>query len=302
MTQLVGRSLPLWSVLAGVFVLAAPSLGRAQGTGGITVADTSVGYIDSAIPGNLLRLRFDAEYDLNRATRAEFFYARTGPSGPGLPLNESRIDDQQLSAYLEVAPAPCWSAFVEVPQRFLNPEINANASGLGDMNAGFKYAFFADDALVTTFQFRTYIPTGDVHLGLGNGHVSLEPALLAYKKLEERLAFEGELRAWLPVGGTDYAGNIIRYGAGLHYDLFRTGSLQFTPVAEVVGWTVLNGQEALFPSGETVDAAGDTIVNVKLGLRTKLGDLGDVYAGYGRALTTDRWYLNTFRVEFRLHF
>ena len=30
--------------------------------------------------------------------------------------------------------------------------------------------------------------------------------------------------------------------------------------------------------------------------------LGDVYAGYGRPLTGDKWYENTFRVEFRLFY
>ena len=49
-------------------------------------------------------------------------------------------------------------------------------------------------------------------------------------------------------------------------------------------------------------AAGDTIVNAKLGLRLRADGLGDFYAGYGRSLTGNRWYENTFRVEFRLRF
>ena len=46
------------------------------------------------------------------------------------------------------------------------------------MNAGFKWAFWETDDQVATFQLRTYIPTGAASRGLGNNHVSLEPALL----------------------------------------------------------------------------------------------------------------------------
>src|SRR5262245_16765222 len=75
----------------------------AQGTSGPRVSDSSVGSIDPAIPGDVFRLRFDAAYDFTRATRAEFFYARPHPLGPGLPQPEPRIDYQDLSAYLELA-------------------------------------------------------------------------------------------------------------------------------------------------------------------------------------------------------
>src|SRR5262249_54500038 len=136
-------------------------------------------------------------------------------------------------------------------------------------------------------------------------HVSLEPAVLVYKRLEDRLGFEGELRYWIPVGGTDFAGDILRYGVGLHYDLFRIGRLQITPVAELVGWTVLGGKEnVLHPSGLTSveHAAGDTILDAKAGFRLKFADRGDFYVGYGRPLTGDRWYENVYRLEFRLFF
>lgn len=272
---------------------------------GPTVSNSRVGYIDSAIPGDLFRLRFDAGYDFRRPTRAEFFYPRSQPGGPGLPVPEPRIDFQDLSAYLELAAGERLSGFVELPWRFLNPQVNANANGFGDMNAGFKYALSAAPDLVATFQFRTYVPTGDAGRGLGTDHVSLEPAFLLYKPLSDRLAFEGELRYWVPVGGTDFAGDIIRYGAGFHYDLFRLRSVHVTPVAEFVGWTVLSGKEsAVTPSGRVIveGAAGDTIVNAKLGLRLTFDGRGDFYAGYGRPLTGERWYENTFRLEFRLFF
>ena len=290
------------ALLLGALAL---SSARAQGTTGPRVSDSTVGYIDAAIPGDLFRLRFDAAYDFTRATRAEFFYARAHPLGPGLPRPEPSVDYQELSAYLEVAPSDRFSAFVELPWRFLNPELNANANGFSDMNAGFKYAFLYRDDLVVTFQLRTYIPTGEALRGLGNDHVSLEPAFLLYKSLSDRLGFEGEFRAWIPIDGTSFAGDLLRYGAGLHYDIWKTCTWTVSPVAEFVGWTVLSGKEsAVTPSGFVLvkDAAGDTIVNAKLGVRLRMNTFGDFYAGYGRSLTGDRWYANTWRIEFRLFF
>lgn len=292
-----------YPLFAAVVLMSLASPVAGQGTSGPSVSNNAVGYIDPAVPGDVFRLRFDTAYNNRRPTRAEVFYARGAPFGPGLPLPEPSVDYQDLFAYLEVAPAPRFSLFVDIPERFLNPEVNANSGGLGDVNAGFKYAFVHGDDLVATLQLRTFAPTGDADRGLGTRHVSLEPALLVYKPLGERLAFDGELRYWVPVGGTDFAGDVIRYGLGLQYDLFRTRHVLFTPVVEFVGWTVLDGKESIVhPSGlsEVKDASGDTIVNAKVGLRTRLGCWGDVYTGYGRPLTGDRWYENVFRVEFRL--
>jgi hypothetical protein len=286
-----------------VLGLGAPVHG--QGTSGPRVSDSSVGYIDPAIPGDLFRFRVDAAYNDRRPTRAEFLYPRGAPLGPGLPEPEPRVDYQELSAYLEVAASDRLSGFLNLPVRFLNPEVNADHAGFSDLDAGLKYAFVYREDLVATFQFRAYAPTGDAHEGLGTRHVSLEPALLFYDRLSDRLGLESELRLWVPVGGTDFAGEIVRYGVGLHYDLYRSCNLTFTPVVEFVGWTVLDGKESVVPppgAAFVEDAAGQTILNAKLGLRLKFGDRADVYGGYGRPLTGDRWYENIWRLEFRLFF
>ena len=190
-----------------------------------------VGYIDSAIPTSQFRVRFDASYNDTRPSRAEFIYARDAlaRNGPFLAPEERRIDYQELSAYLEYAFGPRFSVFFESPYRMLNPEVNPDHSGFGDLNAGFKYAFLRDEDRVATFQLRTYAPTGDLNDGLGTGHTTLEPALLLYQRLTDRLAFEGELRYWAPIGGTDFAGDIIRYGLGLDYDLVHVGRVEVSP-------------------------------------------------------------------------
>jgi hypothetical protein len=51
-----------------------------------------------------------------------------------------------------------------------------------------------------------------------------------------------------------------------------------------------------------VDASGDTIVNMKAGVRFFTGEHSNFYVGYGRALTGDVWYKDIIRVEMRLVF
>lgn len=290
-------------VAAALLLLTLASRAPAQGLGEPTARDSSVGYIDAAPPADELRLRFDASIRDPRPSRAAFFWSPGPPFGPGPRLPERSVDYQDLSSYLETAWTTRFSTFVEVPVRFLEPEVNPRQAGLSDVNAGFKYAFVRRDDLVATFQLRTYVPTGDAGRGLGTGHVDLEPALLLLKRFDERLSFEGELRDLIPVGGGDFAGNVVRYGAGLDYDLWDLEKVSVVPVAELVGWTVLDGRESVLqPAGTAVvkDAAGETIVNAKIGLRFKTAAWGQVYAGYGRPLTGDRWYENTFRLEWRL--
>jgi hypothetical protein len=286
---------------AVVWVLLATAWGHAQ-TGG----ESSVGYIDSAIPATQFRLRLDAAYDNNRPERADFFY----PMGGLAPRFETRVNYQEFSNYLELAASPRLSGFAELPFRWVNPQQNTNHHDISDVNFGFKYALLSDPDQVLTLQLRTYAPTGDDTRGLGTGHWTVEPALLFYQRLSEKWTFEGEFRDWVPIDAPDnFAGNVIRYGAGLSYRAYDRPSLRITPVTELVGWTVLGGKDEVGP-GVVVTAKGETIVNVKTGLRFFFGDgtesglLGksDLYVGYGRALTGEVWYKNTFRVEFRLRF
>jgi hypothetical protein len=264
--------------------------------------DSSVGYIDNPIPTSQFALRYDVGYDFPFPNRAEFFYAKPRPGGPGLPRPERRVDFQDVISILEVACERRWSVFAEVPVRFLNPEVNANAAGLGDVSGGFKYAFWEGEAGVATFQLRAYAPSGDSNRGLGNRHASLEPALLGFHPMGERLSLLGEFRVWVPIGGTDFSAPVLRYGTGLRYDVLRTDTLRLAPIAEVVGWTALGGKEGrLLPDGVAAvgDATGITVVNVKVGYRLDVGERFGFYAGYGRAVTGERWYADTFRLEGR---
>jgi len=269
---------------------------------GLTVRDASVGYIDPAVPANQVRLRADFGYDFRTPTRAEFFYPKSRPLGPGLPEPERAVDFQDYTLYLEKLVAPGVSVFAEGGVRSLNPDLNDNFTGLADSNVGFKIVYEADESRVWSFQFRTYLPTGAASHGLGTNHVSLEPAILGFNRLSEDLGLAAELRYWQPIGGTDFAGPVVRYGLGLRYDMWQSADWRFAPIVEAIGWSVLDGRESrLQPNGTTAvfDSGGTTIVNLKLGARLDFGDGFGLYVGYGRAVTGERWYREIVRVEVR---
>lgn len=269
-----------------------------------TCTDSGVAFIDSALPRTMLRTRFDLDYGNRRPTRAEYLFPRGGlPNSPGMILPETRVQMQELFVCAEVALTPHFSFFTEQPFRWVNPEVNANESGSGDLNLGMKWALVCDERVATSVQLRAYIPSGSGR-SMGTDHFSLEPALLVNYRLADYLTLEGEFRYWAPIGGTDFAGDLIRYGLGLVYGMRCSNEIWLTPVVEVVGWTILDGrmQVASSPTTFTIEDASGTIVNGNLGVRIGFGDRADIYAGYGRAFTGAAWFRDIARVELRLFF
>jgi hypothetical protein len=266
------------------------------------------GYIDYAVVGNFFRFRFDAAYDNPTPDRAEFLY-RQADLAQG--IGDWGVDFQDFSPYLELAWNERLSFFVETPIRLINGEMTGATGGFSDMNAGFKYALIASPDEYLTLQLRVYAPTGDADRFLGNGHATIEPGILYYRRWSERISLYGELRDWIPVGGTKtddgrhFAGNILRYGVGAGYDLlnpyYACNNQRLMAVGEMVGWTVLGGQVTNFEDFEVESASGDTIVNAKVGMRYCVNQ-HSFYAGYGRALTGDIWYQDVLRFEYRMGF
>jgi len=306
-----------------------------------------VGYIDDPIVSTQIRIRFDDAFEDQFPDRSEFFYAKCScyshlnqsalpPSlraafdpnapGPGLGVPNS-INYQQLNMNLEYSPQRRFSAFVEVPIRWLQPQgfqplppaslgflPFSSQSGLSDVTAGFKFAAVATESTYLTFQFKSYFPSGDASKGLGTNHYSVEPSLLLYQKLSSRFTLEGQIGDWHPIGGSSgvpvtnsegFAGDVFFYGLGPSYKLYQGHHIGLVPVVELFGWHVLSGFET--QPGGTVDLAanevsGMNIVNLKFGVRTNIGVHNSVYAGFGQALTHDDWYKHIVRLEYRYSF
>ena len=309
-----------FALLAALLAIASNSLVIAQNGASdppFGTSDTNVGYIDSAIPATQFRLRFDSAYDNPLPDRAEFFYrAAMSPNGGVPTAAETSVDYQDIASYLEVAVSSNASVFLEAPVRFVNPELNPNTSGIGDLQVGFKRALWVDANELLTFQLRTYLPTGNADRRLGTDHVSLEPGLLYATRLDRLTTIESEFRAWIPIASTktaagDFAGRILRYGIGMGRDIYRRDgcgccgpcSQRLTTVVEFVGWSVLDGLGTVSTSTGPIriEVGGDTILNGKFGLRwTEPGQ--SLFVGYGRGLTGDVWYQDIVRAEYVIRF
>ncbi len=293
-------------------IIQLPSLQEARDA--LTDATTYVSFIDNALPRTQARMYFDDGMRVRRPSRAEFLQPKGGlpfsgvGDGPGPPLPETSLDYQDLRTYGELAIFPRFSTFFNSGFRWVNPDVNRNDGGFGDADLGFKLAMVSTSDLLLTLQFRSYFPSASTS-ALGTEHFSVEPALLVNYQIFKFLTLEGEGRFWAPLGGTDFAGNVVRYGVGLAYGQPAAQKIWVAPVVEAVGWTVLSGQAmAVTASGSrphqwaVEDAAGTTIVNVYGGLRVMLGSQASFYAGYGRALTGPAWSKDIWRLEFRFFF
>jgi hypothetical protein len=283
-----------------------------------------VGYIEDTVVSSKVRVRFDIGLHNHAPDRAEFFYAKCGcyrdlalndpardPNAAGpAPGIVTDLNFQQFYVQAEYAATDRFSAFAELPLRWLQPQSSgafANQGGISDLRAGVKVALADTPEMMVTAQVKTFLPTGDALLGLGTDHASLEPALLYHRELSERVAVESQFSLWIPFGGSDgvpttvdekFAGNVLSYGIGPSFDVYSNGNVRFSPIVELVGWRVLSGFQTAAPS----DASGINILNLKFGARTSWGTGGSIYAGYGRALTEADWYNDIFRFEYRFAF
>jgi hypothetical protein len=156
-------------------------------------------------------------------------------------------------------------------------------------------------------QAQFYAATGDAAKGLGTDHASFEPALLYYQRLSDLTVLEAQFGVWFPFSGSagvptsvaeEFSGEILNYGVGAGFELYRSSRVMLAPVVELVGWRVLSG----FQTGPTADAEGTNIVNLKIGGRVSIDDLHSIYVGYGHALTDAVWYHNIVRLEYRYSF
>ncbi|TWT89500.1 hypothetical protein [Neorhodopirellula pilleata] len=318
----------------------ASNFGRGGATA-LAFADTinTPGYIDSAVIRNRVRVRYDNATGANNPARAGFLYPTLatgqdydggrGPvGGVGVGVGNN-VDIEQISTYVELAFRDRFSIFVDVPVRFLGPiDFDAGQpfddgtqAGAGDISAGFRWGWIAKSDEHLTFQLRTTTPTGEARRALGTGNTTMDFSLLYDRRFCDVATFFAEFNDWQTldavtlndtggVGSTstallDQDANIMRFGVGLGVDFWsnqdRSQPITVTGITELVTWTVLQGVNSPLDGSQLEDAAGDTIVNGKYGLRIS-GRENSLYVGYGHNWTSDRWYSDLFRLEWQHNF
>ena len=277
-------------------------------TAGTKRGPVSLFEIDSAQPVSVFRFRFDSAYDLENPDRAEYFWAKT-VDGKGPKLAERSVDYQDINFYSETAMAEgALAAFTEIPIRVLEPSVNDNTTGLADITVGLKTVMLEDDDCQVTMIMKTFIPSGLDRRGLGTGHTSLEPGVLGRWQLDEQTWLHGEFKFWFPIAGdADHSGEVLRYGVGVSHVLceWNTDSVScykgFIGTLELIGWSVVDGRETL-PDGRVVSVDPAGILNIQPGLRCVWGKNKDFGISSSISLTSEHWYDQLVRVEFRRFF
>ena len=267
----------------------------------VTNSSNIPGYIEWAAPSNQFRLRYDSMFSNSFPDRAEFFYPRRG--GPGPSPAPTRVDLKEVRAYSEFKVEGNLSFFTDIPVRWLEAA-NLSTVGLGDIEAGTKYAFVNEDDRTATFMLRTYFPSGLGIDGLGTGHFSIEPGILFQQSVGPETVVFGELRDWISLGGTNFAGNVLRYGIGVAHELVEHDSWTMSPIMEAVGFSVLSGLQTN-PVTLAAESGKTTILNLKVGLRFNVRknrgkETNSLYVGFGHAVTSDEWYQQILRIDYTM--
>ena len=285
-----------------------PACGKIQCSGDEGIGPERLAFapfvVDISQPFNHFRIRFDNAYDHEFPDRSEYLWAKIGGKGP--PQPERLVDYQDIRFKLELAGSR-FSVATEIPLRIMDPINNPNTAGMGDMSLTTKTVLVDNECWQITQLFRSYFNTGAPGHGTGNGHVSLEPGVLARYKVGKRTKLHGDLKYWFPLGAdSTHSGGILNYGLAISHLAFDSDNFAMIPTLEFVGWTVLDGEQTL-PNGELQPVDGLGIFNLHPGVRFVIdkggnSNLCEVGISSGIALSSDRWYENLLRLDFRWTF
>ncbi len=266
-------------------------------------------FADAPRPQTQMRLRGDFGSQFQFPDKAEYFWARAdgmgkGPMPPAGVRGERNLDYNEGSLYMEGARGAI-GVFVELPYLDIEPETYRPASGLADMNVGTKTLLLDCELLQFSFQFRTFIPTGNFTRGLGTGHVSLEPSFLLAVKLTPDSYLQAQFSYLFPVGGdANYEGPIFHYHLSYNKLLCNCGhDVQLIGTLELSGYEIEGGAYTYPDTGNPASASdiGD-ILEAGPGLRLNICDRVDFGVGSLFALTHDRMTEALVRAEFRWRF
>ena len=257
--------------------------------------------LDTSQPFGNLRFRMNSFDNTPFPDRAEYLWAQTA-GGRGPALAERNLDYQEFNTQLELG-SKKFSTATEFPIRWTNPDVNRNHAGFGDMKLTVKTVFIDGDVWQVTQIFRSYFPTGSPSMGLGTGHVSLEPGGLLRYKWNDVTYLHGELKYFFPVPGTAWAGQVLTYGLGASHVIVDHDSTAWIGTFEGQGFYIGNGQRTN-PNGTVSNAEGDHIIELTSGLRYVRdygGNLGlfEWGASLGTPITSSRFYDCLLKIDFR---
>jgi hypothetical protein len=302
---------------------------------------------DSPKPITQMVLRYEDISHVEFPDKAEFFMARfktAGGAGKNLLdpaqlatfrdlwlINEAAIDRFSMAvgiSYREtsiagdvVVPPPMGGAAVPVGVPVAGapgaaPNVARGGSGFNDMFIATKSLLLDCELIQFSFQFTTFLPTGNFTKGVGTGHVSLEPAFLTAIKLMPDTYFQGEIAYRFPIGGDQaFEGSVLHYHAALNRVLWNCGhDIQLIGSAELNGWRIEGGafdNETVLVAGQgaaggvpRIDSAKNLNPNLSVGpgVRLVFCDKIDFGVAYAYGFTDLNFGRDSLIAEFRWRF
>ncbi len=268
--------------------------------------------------------------------------AAPSPCGPPNGIGKGpfclaqKLDYEDLSVYMEGGSAKA-SMFVQTSYREIDPSTSAltplvgtlaatpgvppgglmpccNVSGFADTIIGAKSLIMDCELLQLGFEFKTYLPTGNFIKGLGTGHVSLEPSILATVKLAPTWYMQLQTAYWIPIGGDAvYQSNVWHNHASINHVLWAPcHDFQVVGTFEANEWTFFQGAytgtDFLLVDPATLSlapgalGAGAVMASVGPGVRAYICDKIDVGVGSAFAVTVPHLEEQVIRAEFRWRF
>ncbi len=260
--------------------------------------------LDIARPMNQTALRVDLVYGWTMPDRSEAFWAQT-VSGLGPPLPEKSVRYQDL-AYLTEIGGPAFSVRTLVPLRGLDPVNNKKTTGMGDMQLLTKTVLLDGSQWMLTQVNDFWFNTGSPRKGLGKGHISMAPGLLASYQQSDTTCLHGQFKFQFPLGGNpDFAGELLHWGVGVSHLWYDSDAFAIIPTIEASFVTFLTGRATEYPAPLTRRVDGETISTMHFGVRTVHdtgGDWGLIELGISGGFQWGHhgWYDSMMRMEFRL--
>ncbi len=253
--------------------------------------------LDTAIVAPHVGIRYQLDYGLQTPDRAQYYWG-DGPQG------ESGVNAQDVVVRL-AAGSKRLMALTQYTMRSLDPEVNANTTGFGDVVLGAQALLVDGERTKVATIFRTHLATGPSQRGLGTGHTSLEYGLLARRCLRPETYLFSEIKYWTPIKGTSgVAGDVLTTGWGISTIAAESDVFAFLPTFEMRTLSFLFG--GYNTTGGTVQRIdGDTAVELYPGARFVLGpenDMGLWEFGVAAGVTAgdDDWFDTRWVFDLRL--
>ncbi|MCY2996118.1 MAG: hypothetical protein NTY19_50955 [Planctomycetota bacterium] len=220
--------------------------------------------MDISQPLNNFRLRLDSVHGFPLPDRSEYFWAKPGKG----PTADTGVSYQDVRFLSEVATGK-FSVLTDVPIRVLEPDHSQRTTGLSDVNLATKVVLLDGRSWQITQLFRTYFPTGAMQKGLGNGHFSLEPGMLARVQCTPDTYLHAQLKYWVPLGGDPiHSGQVLTSGLGYSHLVLDWDRFAVLHTGEFIDTRFLDGQATVNPlTGQTALIGGQGSFQFYPGLR-----------------------------------